>query len=620
MSRVRSILVAILLTSLFVGAVAPVTAQSSGDSGGDQCGTLSEYESTDAYRQCLAENTSGEQVLSIIENPPSEVTTKQKDRVYAVHPQYSDQKGLTEDEQVRITDWMTWDMVGLKPAWADSTTSGSGSNSSSDSESSGPQSIPATLAIEQPEYVDDDVQTQSVNGTTMYVVNAGRVDVQPQSFDAADVVGFGVETDAGQLTYDDRMQVYEFDAQNETGTFRLYWEVEETRVVGSGENATTEDVTVRYSAVIKVAESPQYAHLPSGDLEQQREDAENWSTFVGGIRDIAGENADVQDAVDYMFNTLMIKHQPLAALSGNFTAIVLLAFSTLGGLLFLALIGAVHLLSRFTDIKYINRFESLKAEEKDIDEKLSDLQLKERLQALGRADWNDLFDDYTSRAYRNMAETPKKAINRLTSVRRPVNLVNHRLQAMGQLGYRAAVEEAQTDGGDDAGDQDADIVSAHIVPPHEDVPEGYRVDDLADPSEPLVREVMADDEVRDFNLVSAPVDVDAITVEQTPMDLEELMVALEIERDDFDSVDEWGDYLVEFVEFVHKHDYTDDHGSPNEIQFILNEWMDTDDLLGDAFDIPQFKYESEAIARALIERDPVADAEAQVDDIVEGRW
>jgi len=80
-----------------------------------ECESLEEYESTEEYRDCMAEHTSGEEVMAIVQHAPANVSKKATDAVYT--REY--QSDLNESEQSRVTDWQTWEMIGLKPSWAD---------------------------------------------------------------------------------------------------------------------------------------------------------------------------------------------------------------------------------------------------------------------------------------------------------------------------------------------------------------------------------------------------------------------------------------------------------------------------------------------------------------------
>jgi len=140
---------------------------------------------------------------------------------------------------------------------------------------------PADLAVDQPDYVSEDVTRGTTNGTPVYTVHAGEVDLKPQNFGNGSVVGYGVDTSAGSLTYDEAFDVFRFDAEGNVGTFELYWEVEEQRTVQVNNSTEVQTIRTRYTAVIRVAENPQYSHVPASEIQQDEAAAENWSEWEG---------------------------------------------------------------------------------------------------------------------------------------------------------------------------------------------------------------------------------------------------------------------------------------------------------------------------------------------------
>lgn len=143
--------------------------------------------------------------------------------------------------------------------------------------------------------------------------------------------------------------------------------------------------------------------------------------------------------------------------------------------------------------------------------------------------------------------------------------------------------------------------------------------DISDPTEEFLDALdWQSQTLWNYNLTQSSASPDDISVEQGPVTLEELSEALGAELTHFDSRQHWGKYLLEFVEYVREHDFTDTEGSPDDIQFILSQWMDEGDMLGDAFDLPHFKAESEAIEWAVEHSDPVQEAERTVENVQRG--
>lgn len=472
----------------------------------------------------------------------------------------------------------------------------------------------ARVAIQQPEYLGS-TQTVADGGRTVHVFEAQKVEVQPQNFDNSDVIGFGVSEGPGELSYDAQMDQFIFDSRGETGTFEVYWEVEEQIQTGNG----VETARTRYTATLRSDSNATYRHLTQSELNNDESGAANWSEWEDTLQSIYGDDVDVEQKTQKAAELLRLANKPLAALSGEFSGLLLALFITLGGMLLLALIGVLHLAARWTDIKYINRFESLKAEERDVDKRLSDLDWREKMRSVAKWDWNDWFGDYTARSYREVGETPFDGMKELLASRRPKNLIDHRLQCMAVDGYVGVVErdDVATDGGD--GDSEPAIISARVEEERY-VDEGAETFDISDPSDEFIAALDWESNVLwSYSLSETDATPEDIHVEQAPIELEELVEALGAETRDFDSRQHWGQYLLEFVQFVRDHEFCDEEGRPDDIQFVMAEWMDVDDFLADAFDMPHFKAESEAIEWAVKQSDPVEQADNRVNTVTEGR-
>lgn len=495
----------------------------------------------------------------------------------------------------------------------------------------------ADLAIEQPTYITEDIHVEQSDGTPTYVVQSQSVRVKPTNFNTEDVVGFGVDTDVGRLSYDEAFDRFTFDAGGNKGTFTLYWEVVEEREIAVEANNTTttevREVRTRYEARLRVASNESYAHLPESRLEEIREDADIGEAVRTAIRDIVGGDADVEQQTQVALNLLRLRHNPLEALAGGYFGFwIYLVLGGVGALLGTLTLLGFHFGIRWTDIKYRRHHESLKASELEIDEKLTEMELEERLRKIAKLDWNDLYDDYAARKMREWAETPKDAIMKLVALGRDETLLDYYVRAMGHCDYQGAVRygDARTDGGADT-DDNPEIVEAWLVPPDGDVPdeadETVALDKDEDPDEDdgryeafLAAVDRQDPELRDFDLRTADFTPGDIAVEADPLDIEDLMSEVGARQLEWEHPEEWGRLFLEFVEFVYQHDFTDDQGAPQQVDLMMNELLDVFDLLSDRFELPWFKFESQAIARALDEHDPVTQAEDLVDDVEAGKY
>ena len=491
----------------------------------------------------------------------------------------------------------------------------------------------ADLAVQQPDYVDGEVRTQRTDDRTVYIAQAGDLTIAPQNFGNGTVVDFGVETDAGQLTYNEAFDTYEFSAEGETGSFELYWSVEETRQVTENNTTLTETVRTRYTAVIRVESIPDVQHISNAEYEQTQEDAANWSAFQGELEGIFGQGVDTELRTQEAVNLLLLRHEPLSALSGGFssTLLLLVGVGGPGGLLVGLLWLAWHLWTRRDDIRYRNKQESLKPAKEGLDDMLATLQDEERRRELQNLDWNDIIpDDRVARAMREIfGETVFDGVVRLQELLLPEKLVRDRLRVMGANDYVGVYTRAVTDGGDgddEVGEivlESADVIQRGTDHDHEETL------DLQSASGDIFDAYVAaldwdDPDLRAFDLAGADLptldgeDVRGSAVEMEGMDLEELMTELDVQGRDFDTPDVWGEYLLEFVESVRASPYCDEHGRPDTTRYVLNNWLQVSQTLRDRHDFPLMEFTGDAIERALLDIDPVAEAEETVRSIERG--
>jgi len=489
-----------------------------------------------------------------------------------------------------------------------------------------PGSTPADLTVRHPSWMDAKTGTTQTNQTTVYVVQHDRVDIQPQNFDAGNVVGFGVETSSGELTYDDGLGFFRFDAGGNTGTFRLYWEVETDRLFTQNNSTTTQTVRERYSAVIRVEQAQSYRHISGSEYEQTQDAADNWTAFASGIEQIAGPNANLEQQTQKALDLLRLSADPFAALSGSYTItwLTLLGFGGIGGLLVTLTIVGWHLWTRRHDIKFRYRQEIGKADEKALDDRMAEHERERRLKALQNMDWQDIIaDDHVARAMRDtLGETPFDGMVQMQELLLPEKLVRDRLGAMGESGYigLAEFDDVAADGGD-GDDADRVLVDADLA--HEDeYPDGPPADreviDLTDPSDAFVETLdWTHPDLVSFDLVAATSPATS-TVTVEGLDLDSLVDELDAQRQAFDDPDVFGQYLLEFVTDVRESDYCDEQGYPDATRYVLNNWLQICQTTTQKFEVPLLEFLGDGVERALIMHDPLAEADEAVERVKRG--
>jgi hypothetical protein len=505
----------------------------------------------------------------------------------------------------------------------------------------------AEVIVEQPHYIGSDVETKQVNGTRTYVASGRVLELHAQNFDSGAVVDYGVATTGGQLTYDSATGQFAFRA-NASGTYRVYWVVAEQVAVTGGNttgNATAANTTsggtetrqVRYTANVRVSNTAPKAHLAESELAETRAEAANWREFNATVQDLRDENlllasADLstEETIQGMVNAYILQNDPLRALTGNITTVVLILFTTLGGGFLLVVSLGYHTVVVNKFRRALNRAESIEAEEGELADRVADMNRRDRLRAFQNWDWNDPFeDDHIAHAHRTLGETPLEGFSRFTgTLLQPRVWMHDRLQAMGADGY-VAVPESDTSGGTvftDGGEPEDDapdapnwktIDEAEVVL-EDAVDEGTLTDDLSEPSDALLDAIdWQQPAIRDFDLVDATPPGGDGHPTATTLDIDELTAEADLDMAHFDSREEAGVYLRQWFESVREHDFTETDGTVDTSRYVLNRWLQTAQLARDEFDLP-VDYMIEAIEAAIDWSDPEESAANTVERIRAG--
>lgn len=491
------------------------------------------------------------------------------------------------------------------------------------------QTRSADLVIEQPHYVGTDVSTTSANGTPLYRVQGEVLDLLPRNFNASRVQDFGVATSGGTLTYDRAMGVFEFRPAAE-GTYRLYWSVQRQvpttttveRNNSTIEQTTIEQATVRYEALVRVEGGLGLTHQPESANQATERKAERWEQFNESVHEIIDPGVDTTRAVNEMLRWYKLRKDPTAALTGSFTQIHILLFTSLGGLLTVALYLGLPQKVIWELRRQLNEYNVITSQEGPAKDAIEELEHRERMTQAQNMDPRDVFaDDHVAHAWRRVfGETVRDGAIRYLSLSQPRNLLANRLQAMGEAGYVAVVEEHVTpDGGafDFDDPREVSLVHADELDNHglDRADDAVRALDAIGPEHSLLDALdWADPTLRAFDLPAADYDPRDVEVTFEEHDLQTLVERYEVDMRDFDDPAVFGQYLREFVATLREHPtFTDDDGRLDEIQYAMGAFLKHAQLLDDRFAWPVMHYHREALERAVLDHDPIGDA----DDLVE---
>lgn len=490
-----------------------------------------------------------------------------------------------------------------------------------------PTNRSADLAIDQPAYVDDEVRQTNINGTRAYVVTGEEFEVQPRNFRSENVVDYGLETGAGELSYDETMREYVFDPQGETGTFRLYWVVTRQTQVNQTSGNTTETVTrnisSRYTATVRVTGQTNLVHVSQADLDETRGAASNWRDLNATLNNLRedgllfwlGDKPSNEEILQDAINTYVTKYDPPRGLLKDSGIVIAIVTTMFGLVLFGSYTGLFARIIRKLR-KKLNIYESIEAEEGELKEEVIALDERERKQSLGNVDWYDWFDDWTADAFLELGETVEDGYTQLSNgALLPEVWIEDRLRAMDQCGYDLAVTR---DSGEIAS---ARVIDTETEPAHGEERVGIAEALDGDDGDAMLDAIpWTDPHLKRFDLVDA--DFDASECEVTPRtyDLEELLAHVQMQMDQFDDPETAGQYLREFVASVREHPYTDHDGAPQAPRQVLCRFQKAVQKMRDLHDVPIAEFQSQAIERALIDFDHGERAERELRDIQRGQF
>jgi hypothetical protein len=471
-----------------------------------------------------------------------------------------------------------------------------------------PDAQPAELAIQQESYISDDVQTSTNNGTQVYTIRGEAVSIAPQNFNTSDVVDFGLETDAGALSYDSAMGVYRFQPEGETGTFRVYWvtneAVQTTQTVNNSTQTTTRIERVRYEAVLRVDGGTEMAHLSATEAADRQAAAEKWNEVTSRVDD--------ELTVDQVAAAVQLRYNFASYLSGNFTGILAALVMTFGGWLVLAVYYGSVAWPIYQLQRKVNEFRDTEDVEGDLAHRQVELDKNRMERIFAAINYEDWFSDTDSAELRDIAETPKILWRKLIDGGPIAPEVTHQayLQAMGLCDWTATVERDDTDA----------ITDVTLHPPDDDVATDGAGETIDLTDTDAVEEIIPHVDASAFDTF------DFVTAEfdDSDLDLELEDVTPESVLDEIDGWDTVADHresaalLRDFIARVDEHPYTDDSGVPKTVQEVLNELLDLSYRARDNVGDPNAQLAVELLERAIENADPNERTRARVKEVRDG--
>lgn len=449
----------------------------------------------------------------------------------------------------------------------------------------------ADLDIRQPSYVDSPVERSTTSNRTTYEVSGPQMQIRLESVDHDNVTASGVLDGSGSLEYDEEVDAWVFDAEEESGTRVVYFDVKETYTVevSSGNNTTTEtrSETVRHAATLSV-EATNWNHRPAEVDEQLKKDAANWSSVAGTARRLS-DSDDVEATIEQAFEYYEFMTNPFASFGADARGTIMMATRPGGLAVFGGILGLAAVILGGSLVRLHKRERQL-SEAGDVDAARDDAYLDMAEEILQQRDWEDFLPEHLARHCRNyLGRNAYLGYKRYLLLRSPTHTKGLLLQLMGQVGYvgRARLE-------------DGEVVEAHVVR-DPDVDEDVAADGGAATVDLERLDAESEEDRRfvdlvpggdlDVDVLHRPDELDLDAVEW-PIDEREASDSEVLEAinpqfpDDYEDEEQLADTLGGLMKLVSTHDFTDEEGRPRRSRDLLSFLSELDSVLTDEVDFP----------------------------------
>lgn len=482
----------------------------------------------------------------------------------------------------------------------------------------------AQLEIKQPHYVGDDVTVETEDGQTIYIAEGEELAISPQNFDTDQVVNYGTDVAEFDLAQENGFDHYTLHSPG-NGTVTLYWVVEEEVQVEDGNETVTETQTNRYEATVRVTgEDREY--LEAGTLAQYQEDAESWQEWETSLQNQFGSGVDVESHTQAAFNLLRLRFQTFDYLTGGQMFVIAVMMLSVSGLILLGIDRIRELATIWPLAKSLNKRESLDSERKEMEEVMDEYTAAKRGQKLAKKKPADIFEDERTAVAISEAwgETCDDVWRNYNDSMRYWNLIHDRLQAFALCDYAVAIS---WDGDNEPSarllkpDETANS-DEWYVPLEETIKDENGREETVNHVETVMEIIdLSDDKIFEDKLSDLDFDRDKLlTRTEAPASLDEMIDLIDEDRQLFDDKEQYARAMLEFVEDVYYHPYTDNDGREDAIRAALSTFFKKSAFLGDRDLVPLAHLQRERLELALEIHDPVAESKSVLQNSEDGRY
>ncbi len=289
----------------------------------------------------------------------------------------------------------------------------------------------ADLEIEQPPWIDDDVDSDRSANRTLYEVRGDRYEIELQGVDESEVTNYGVASGDADIQQHADQWVVEPGGE---GTIALYWDVAET--VEDGNSTTTTET--RYTASL-AASDLEWSHLSEDELEDLENDADNWSAVESEASSIDPERS-TDEVLSVAFTAAEFFISPFQSVTEGIQATLMIMTLEPGGMMVLALFLGLLGITAALGFRWRNRYQKQLGDLDRVQTEMDEMWLNKVKRILQQYEWSDILPDHLAQTMHDMwGPNVWVGFKNYQLMRSPAHTKGLWLQMMHQIGYRGLI-------------------------------------------------------------------------------------------------------------------------------------------------------------------------------------
>lgn len=433
----------------------------------------------------------------------------------------------------------------------------------------------ADLQIDQPSYVDTNVQIDESGEQRIYKVRGNEYRIRLNGVDHENVSAVNVVNGPGSIEYDEGIDAWRFSPNGNAGTSTLRFQVE----IAGG--VVTQEAILQTSDV-------NWVHRTSKEDKKITAAANKWETVKQKAADV-DPDAETMAIVNLGMTAAKFIKSPFEAYVNDIQAALIILFFRPGGWTVLAILIGIALFGVASGARYKNRTQKQLADWGDIQTEKDEAYLQKARKVASEWDWNDLFPDDVARAHRDyFGRNCWTGLKSYMLMRSDTSIKGTVLQMMGQLEYEGWIKR----------NEDGTIIDAGTTQGESPRGDGGDVEtiqlgklDHEDERDRAFIEAVGIEDIDDtvFDVDPERIDLSKAQFAISNREVDDAELFRYINPDfpeDYEGEPELCEILGKFFEWVIEHPATDDVGRIEPTHDLISYHAEMSSILADDLDIP----------------------------------